>query len=72
MGCHGGWGVDGCRCITRPGLSDERVQINAAGHVELTLKMPWRDGTTLVAMNPLEFMQRLAMMVPPPRLHLTG
>ncbi|WP_162910286.1 transposase [Azohydromonas sediminis] len=35
-----------CRCITRPALSDERVQINAAGQVELKLKTTWRDGTT--------------------------
>ena len=26
-----------CRCITRPALSDERVQLNAAGQVELEL-----------------------------------
>ena len=31
-----------CRCITRPALSDERVQVNAAGQVELKLKSPWR------------------------------
>jgi Putative transposase len=35
-----------CRYITRPALSDERVQLNAAGQVELKLKTPWRDGTT--------------------------
>jgi hypothetical protein len=27
-----------CRYITRPALSDERVQLNAAGQVELKLK----------------------------------
>ncbi len=31
-----------CRYITRPALSDERVQLNAAGQVELKLKTPWR------------------------------
>jgi Putative transposase. len=35
-----------CRYITRPALSDERIQLNAAGQVELKLKTPWRDGTT--------------------------
>jgi len=35
-----------CRYITRPALSDERVQCNAAGQVEFKLKTPWRDGTT--------------------------
>ncbi len=59
-----------CRYITRPALSDQRVQINAAGQVELKLKTPWRDGTTHLVMSPLEFMQRLAALVPRPRLHL--
>jgi hypothetical protein len=59
-----------CRYITRPALSDERVQLNAAGQVELKLKAPWRDGTTHLIMTPLEFMQRLAALVPRPRLHL--
>ena len=59
-----------CRYITRPALSDERVQVNAAGPVELEPKTPWRDGTTHLVMSPLEFMQRLAALVPRPRLHL--
>ena len=59
-----------CRYITRPALSDERVQLNAAGQVELKLKTPWRDGMTHLVMSPLEFMQRLAALVPRPRLHL--
>ncbi|MCW5581627.1 MAG: transposase, partial [Luteimonas sp.] len=59
-----------CRCITRPALSGERVQLNAAGQVELELKTPWRDGTTHLVISPLEFMQGLAALVPRPRLHL--
>jgi Putative transposase len=46
------------------------VQCNATGQVVLTLKTPWRDGTTHLVMSPLEFMQRLAALVPRPRLHL--
>ncbi len=59
-----------CRYITRPALSDERVQVNAAGQVELKLKTPWRDGATHLVMTLLVFMQRLAALVPRPRLHL--
>jgi hypothetical protein len=59
-----------CRYITRPALSDERIQLNAVGQVELKLKTPWRDGTTHLVMSPLEFMPRLAALVPRPRLHL--
>ena len=46
------------------------MQVNAAGQVELKLKTPWRDGTTHLVLSPLEFMQRLAALVPRPRLHL--
>ena len=58
-----------CLC---PGsaLANERVQTNAAGQVVLKLKTPWRDGTTHQGTPPLEFMQRLAALVPRPRLHL--
>ncbi|MCA1852129.1 MAG: transposase [Beggiatoa sp.] len=36
----------------------------------LTLKTPYRDGTTHIVMAPLEFMQRLAALIPRPQLHL--
>lgn len=54
------------RYITRPALADERVQTNAAGKGVLKLKKPWRDGTTHLVMSPLEFMLRLAALVPRP------
>jgi hypothetical protein len=38
----------------------------------LRLKSPYRDGTTHIVMHPQEFMQRLAALVPRPRLHLIG
>jgi len=59
-----------CRYIARPAMADARVQTNAAGQVVLKLKTPWRDGTTHLVRSPLEFMQRLAGLVPRPRLHL--
>ncbi|MBA3590835.1 transposase [Methylibium sp.] len=59
-----------CRDITRPALANGRVQCNSAGRVVLKLKTAWRDGTTHIVMSPLAFMQRLAALVPRPRLHL--
>ena len=44
--------------------------MNRAGQVVLKLKTPYRDGTNHLVMSPLEFMQRLAALVPRPRLHL--
>ncbi|MGH8582448.1 MAG: transposase [Gammaproteobacteria bacterium] len=59
-----------CCTITRPAFANERLTLNRAGQVVLTLKTPYRDGTTHSVMSPLEFMQRLAALVPRPRLHL--
>src|SRR5690606_31146037 len=41
------------------------------GHVRYALKTPYRDGTTHIMIVPLDFMARLAALVPPPRMHLT-
>jgi hypothetical protein len=59
-----------CRYITRPALANERLSRNGKGQVVLKLKSPTRDGTTHIVMPPQEFMQRLAALVPRPRLHL--
>jgi len=59
-----------CRYITRPAIANERLKRNHAGDVVLQLKSAYKDGTTHIVMSPLEFMQRLAALVPRPRLHL--
>ena len=59
-----------CRYITRPAIANERLTLNSAGDVVLKLKSPYQDGTTHIVMTPLEFMQRLAALVPRPRLNL--
>lgn len=35
------------------------------------LRTPWRNGTTHVEWDPVDFIARLAALVPPPRAHLT-
>ena len=37
---------------------------------ELVEGTPWRNGATHIVLTPMEFMQRLAALVPRPRLHL--
>jgi hypothetical protein len=39
--------------------------------VVYTLKTPYRDGTTQVAFEPVDFIARLAALVPKPRVNLT-
>jgi hypothetical protein len=57
-----------CRYITRPAIANERLSVNHAGQVVLELKTAYRDGTSHIVMSPLEFMQRLAALVPRPCL----
>src|SRR5262249_55419030 len=59
-----------CRYITRPAIANERLKRNRAGQVVLQLKSPYKDGTAHIVMEPVEFMERLAALVPRPRLHL--
>jgi hypothetical protein len=59
-----------CHYDTRPVIAKERLSVNRAGQVVLKLKTPYRNGTAYFAMSPMEFMQRLAALVPRPRLHL--
>ena len=59
-----------CRYITRPAIANERLSVNREGNVVLKLKTPWRNGATHIVLTPMEFMQRLAALVPRPRLHL--
>jgi hypothetical protein len=59
-----------CRYITRPTLANGRLRRNRTGDVVLRLKSPYQDATTHVVISPLEFMQRLAALVPRPRLPL--
>jgi hypothetical protein len=41
------------------------------GKVRYELKTPYRDGTTHVFFDPLDFIGKLAALIPPPRINLT-
>ena len=41
------------------------------GKVRYELKTPYRDGTTHVFFDPIDFIGKLAALIPPPRLNLT-
>ena len=58
-----------CRYITRPAIANDRLAFNRAGQVVLTLKTPYRDGTTHIAMEPLEFMQPPSALASHPLLY---
>ena len=60
-----------CRYIARPAVAIPRLSISSTGKVVYTLKTPYRDGTTRVAFDPVDFIARLAALVPKPRVNLT-
>jgi len=60
-----------CRYITRPALAENRLSLTSSGDIRYHLKSPWRDGTTHVVLEPLDFIARLAALVPKPRVNLT-
>jgi hypothetical protein len=60
-----------CRYITRPAISEKRLSISSQGKVRYELKTPWRNGTTHVEWDSVDFIAKLAALVPPPRAHLT-
>jgi len=61
-------------------VSEKRSFLTPRGDIGYSLKTPYRDGTTHVIFEPLDFIARLACLcaarrqaalVPPPRLNLT-
>jgi hypothetical protein len=60
-----------CRYIARPAVAVPRLSLSSTGKVVYSLKTPYRDGTTQVAFDPVDFMARLAALVPKPRVNLT-
>ena len=60
-----------CRYITRPAISEKRLSLTDHGKVRYELKTPYRDGTTHVIFEPVDFIAKLAALVPKPRVNLT-
>jgi hypothetical protein len=60
-----------CRYMSRPPVTVKRLSLSRHGKVIYTLKTPYRDGTTQVGFEPIDFIARLAALVPKPRINLT-
>ncbi len=80
----GGWSVDASvtiadwdrhglerlvRYCARPPISQERLGRLDDQHLLYSLRKPTLDGRTELILTPLEFLDRLAMLVSPPRIH---
>jgi hypothetical protein len=58
------------RYTARGAVTLERLDVNADGDLLYTFTRPWSDGTTGIKLSPLELLEKLAALVPLPRLHL--
>ena len=59
-----------CRYALRPPLAQDRLQVTGEGEIWLTLRHRWADGTTHLQFDPLELLERLAVLTPRPRINL--
>ena len=58
-----------CRYLARPPLSMDRLRFNEDGHVVLSLKKPWSDGTAWLVFEPEAFVERLCALIWKPRVN---
>jgi hypothetical protein len=59
-----------CRYVLRPPFAEERLERLADGRVRYEFRRPRPDGGTHAVLEPVEFLEKLAALVPPPRSHL--
>jgi hypothetical protein len=58
------------RYALRPPLAQERLHATSDGEIWLTLRHRWADGTTYLRFDPLELLERLAVVTLRPRVNL--
>jgi len=58
------------RYVARPAIASERLSRTEDGKVHYRFRRPLSDGSVGVCFDPSTFLERLAVLVPPPRSHL--
>lgn len=59
-----------CRYTARPPVALERLSQTADGKIIYRLKTQYSDGTTHVLFDPLELVEKVVALIPPPRANL--
>jgi hypothetical protein len=59
-----------CRYALRPPVAADHLRVTEDGTAVLQLRHRWADGTTHLSFDALEFLSRLAVLVPRPRINL--
>jgi hypothetical protein len=59
-----------CNYVARPPLAAGSLERISEEEYAFKLKTPWQDGTTHLILSPMELIEKLAALVPPPRQNL--
>jgi hypothetical protein len=59
-----------CRYVARPAIANERLFQRSDGLLVYKMKKPYNDGTEYLLFSPEELLEKLAALVPIPRVHL--
>ncbi len=59
-----------CRYVLRPPFAVDRLEQLPDGNVVYRFRRPRMDGSSHLVLAPVEFLEKLAALVPPPRAHL--
>ena len=59
-----------CHYLLRPPLAQERIELLRDGRIGLTLAHPWADGTHALVFGGVEFLEKLAVLIPKPKVNL--
>jgi hypothetical protein len=58
-----------CRYLLRPAFAEEQFSETEDGRIRFELRRPARSGQSVILLDPLQLLRRLAWLVPPPRQH---
>ena len=54
----------------RPPVAQDALELTPDGTVLLRVRRPWRDGTRAICFEPSAFLEKLAVVIPRPRINL--
>ncbi|MCP4675347.1 MAG: hypothetical protein GY854_07550 [Deltaproteobacteria bacterium] len=63
------WVLSLLRYILRPPIADSRLKELPSGQILLKLKNRWRDGTMSIVFEPIEFLEKVAALIPRPHVN---
>ena len=58
-----------CRYAARPAFADDQLRFAKDGRIEFRLRRKANNGQSVVLLEPVRFLRRLAWLLPPPRQH---